>query len=151
MRRLSLYIVLVFLMACKETPSGSSQQPDKTCYYQPAVSTISGTIERQQVYGPPGYGKSPEQDRKDSIYVIKTEQGINVLPDTATKYAANDIVEKEFGIQHFQLSGIANNDAEKYVDHKVSVTGTFYHGISGEHRTKVLMAVKEIALTPRDK
>src|SRR5690348_12633082 len=132
MFKLRIYPLLLLLTACVGKTADNNARKDGQGpllrYYTPTVSTISCTIERQNIYGHPGYGDSPEKDRKDSIYVLKTEQGVNILPDTTASYTQNDVVDKEFGIQHFQLSGLPGGNAEKYLDQEVKITGSFYHG-----------------------
>src|SRR5687768_17168845 len=87
--------------------SNSRQQktkPSRTDYYfEPAVSTLTGTVKAQVFYGPPGYGESPKIDKKETAYILHLSKPITVIADPADEDGLNSTTKNVTKIQLVSL------------------------------------------------
>jgi len=106
--------------------------------YEPRLVALSGVIRLENRFGPPGYGEDPVQDSKVEIRVLELESPINVKGDPA-----DDInTETVLGVKNIQL--VVEEPIRKYLQKKVTIKGTLFHGHTGHHYTEVLLDVQSI-------
>jgi hypothetical protein len=113
--------------------------------YDPATTTISGTLTEKQFYGRPNYGETPETDEKVEVFILKPDYPVNVLaapnqpdPETSDKTFRN--------ITEIQVYSTDTNVLlSKKLNQKVTLKGVLFIGRSGGHYTKVVMEVRKIA------
>jgi hypothetical protein len=113
-------------------------------FYEPRLSTLSGTLVQKQFYSRPNYGQTPEKDEKVMVYILKTDYPINVLP--ATSDQAPETGDKPVkDIQEIQVYTNGNKiDFKKLEGRKVKLQGSLQHDLNGNHYTKVLMKVESV-------
>lgn len=46
--------------------------------FEPAISTLEGTLDREERYGPPNYGETPDQDLRLTVHVLRLVEPITV-------------------------------------------------------------------------
>jgi hypothetical protein len=108
-------------------------------YFEPNVSTISGTLKVELYYGPPNFGELPETDAKEYSYILYPDKTINVIQTSdSTDF---DVTTK--GITKFQLAPMGQLSLHPYIDKRIIVTGQFYGKHTGHHHTDVLMTVSK--------
>lgn len=108
-------------------------------YFEPAVSTITGTLKVELYYGPPNFGELPETDAKEYSYILYPDKTINVIQTSdSTDY---DVTTK--GITKFQLAPMGQLSLHPFVDKRITVVGQFYGKHTGHHHTDVLMSVSK--------
>jgi len=94
-------------------------------------------------YGPPGYGKTPEMDRKERFFALELKRPIEVLDDKGDKYNAT-----YRDVKLVQLLDEVNINAGELIDRRVAVRGSLLSPQSSRHHTDVLMRVADIELLP---
>lgn len=110
--------------------------------YAPAVVTLTGTITRQMGYGPPGFGEDPAHDAKERYWRLDLEKPI--CTNGSGKDDPNMQAEKN--IRHLEIvymNGYPTGG--NWVGHRVSITGTLFHGFTGHHHTRVLITADKTA------
>ena len=116
-------------------------QPGATeLYYEPYESTLTGTLIREEFFGPPGYGEYPETDTKEPYFILYLDKKINIKNAPEEKII-NDPHENVNKIQ------LVINDYEifrPYLNKKVTVTGTLFSAHTGHHHTAVLLFGTEL-------
>lgn len=109
--------------------------------YEPAVVILSGTIVREQHFGPPNFGETPDIDMKADVLVLELDSPVEVLSQPSDKLNTDS-----FGrIGHLQLVGGKGLNLGDRVGQHITLVGTLFEGHSGEHITNVLMDVQKIA------
>jgi hypothetical protein len=108
-------------------------------YFEPTVSTISGTLKVELYYGPPNFGESPETDAKEYSYILYPDKTINVIQTSDS--IDFDVTTK--GIIKFQLAPMGQLLLHLFVDKRITVTGQFFGMHTGHHHTDVLMTVSK--------
>jgi len=98
----------------------------------------------KQFYGSPNYGETPETDEKVMVFILKTDDPVNVLaaPNQPDPETADQSVYGITEIQAYTMNKKLN--LSKYLNKKVILQGTLMAAISGHHYTKILMEVKQI-------
>lgn len=122
----------------------SVKEPPVIYEYEPNLSIVSGTLVKNEFYGRPNYGKTPEKDEKILVYILHPESPIHVIatpdqddPETSDKTMVN--------IREIQVySNDKSINFSRLVDKKVKLKGLFQMGRSGGQYTKVLLEVKKI-------
>lgn len=112
--------------------------------YEPAVVTLTGTISTREAFGPPGYGEDPAHDRKENYLLLTLDSPISVAGDP--KSDANSKSESDVNAVQMIYSG-SHAFQKQWLDKHVSVTGTLIHGLTGHHRTPVLIQVTDTRTT----
>lgn len=117
----------------------------ETLYYEPDVSTISGTLKKELFYGAPNYGENPKTDAKEPTYVLYLDKPISVK----MKKGSDDINVSREDVKKISLE-VENGSQEFFrkmkdlVGRKVTATGKLWGGFNGHHHTDVLMWISDI-------
>jgi hypothetical protein len=141
-----LIIASLAFAACNTNPQAEGETTDvkkenATEYqYEPAVSTIHGTLSSKVYWGPPGYGEDTTADEKENVYLLLLDKGINIQApkkDLSDGYngAINNVM---------QLQLVNQQSLDAYLNKHVTVTGTLFGAQTGHHHTDVLLDVKSI-------
>jgi len=140
--RLSWWLLLI--LACVAGCRGPASAHFR---YEPAIVELSGTVSMQEAFGPPGYGETPAQDRREKYLLLTLDTPICVTGDPAS--AAN--AQGESNVKAVQMVyGVNHPFQQEWVNRHVSVTGTLSHAVTGHHRTPVLVQVTATRLTGSD-
>src|SRR6478736_2094703 len=95
---------LVFILSCIclasfQNPKSVQQKPQPTYKFEPAVSTLTGTLKAEVFYGPPGYGETPKTDKKETAYILHLTKPITVIADPADEVGLNRTTKNVTKIQ----------------------------------------------------
>jgi hypothetical protein len=127
-------------------PNGRSVQrphsPDCVGLWPERVR-VRGTLSREIHLGPPGYGETPNRDRKDSIVVL-------TLPDAVTICGDSTITGRSASVRtdRFQVTGHAR-EALDHIGQQVTVFGSLTPAVWGWHYLKIILEADSIpALRP---
>jgi len=121
--------------AQKGTPSGTAV-PYR---YDTAGVRLEGTLIERKVYGPPGYGETPDKDERDTILVLKLSIPITVQPTAnaeASGSASLDMVKDVNEVQIY-LPRPRVRDARKLLGKVVVAVGTLNEAAAPSQYTKV--------------
>ncbi len=131
-----LFIALVAIFSGLAIPV-ELYAADQSCLeYEPKLVILSGTITRHLEYGPPNYGEDPVHDAKEIYWYLDLDKPICVNG----KNEDSPEMEGETGVQHLQIVYMHGYPRGRgWVNHRVTITGTLFHAISGHHHTKVLI------------
>lgn len=139
-------IASLALAACTTNPQaeGEARETKKEnaaeYQYEPAVSTIHGTLSTKVYWGPPGYGEDTTVDERENVYLLLLDKGINIpAPKKDLSDGYNGAIHN---VMQLQLVNQQNLDA--YLNKEVTVTGTLFGAQTGHHHTDVLLDVKSI-------
>jgi hypothetical protein len=124
--------------------------------YQAAGTKLHGRLVQRQLYGPPGYGETPQSDAKVSIFVLKLAEPISVEP--AAHADENHGLDSEpvkdvREVQLFLGSPLESeghmliDKAHVLIGHEITATGSLSESITASQYTKVLLDVT--ALDPK--
>lgn len=120
----------------KNSEESYTEQP-KTYYYEPAISVLTGKIEMENFWGPPGYGEDTLIDMKENCATLVLEMPIDVAADSSNEFNES---AKEIGI--IQLA--STKDLNAYSGKRVTLKGKLFGAQTGHHHTPVLMDVTSI-------
>ena len=112
--------------------------------YEPAVSTLSGTLTHRQFYGRPNDGETPEKDEKVWVYILQADYPVNVYaaPDEADPEIAD---KTQLGITELQVFSTDESiDLSNVIDKKVTLQGVLIVGRTGGQYTPVLLQVTRL-------
>jgi hypothetical protein len=120
------------------------QQPSYR--YDTAGITLHGTLTERKVYGPPGYGETPDQDAHETILILKLPQPISVGPTADGKGNGSPNLDPAKNVREVQLfmSRPQTIEVRKFLGQMVIATGTLNESITASQRTKVWLDVKTI-------
>jgi hypothetical protein len=106
--------------------------------YEPTVVNLAGVLVEKTVYGPPGYGETPEKDKKMNIIFFELANPINLKADPADLRDMDD----RTGVTEIQIdTSDSKARLKKFLNQKVTLRGTLYEATSGDEFTSVLMLV----------
>lgn len=120
----------------------SVEENRKTYSYETITYTLTGTVILESHYGPPGFGESPETDRKEEVPILKLDAPISVKGNIETPN-----VDSFSGVQRMQLVGKSSLGLQTFAGKRARATGTLFEKQNGEHYTDVLMLVQTIQTT----
>lgn len=110
--------------------------------FEPAVSSISGTLERKTYPGPPNYEDVKKGDRAETGWYVRLADPICVAGKPDDDLNIRDVA----GVRLIQL--VLVHDEYKthaqLVGKKVKATGTLFTGHTGHHHTPVLLTVTRL-------
>ncbi len=139
-------IASLALVACTSNPQAEDETSDvkkqnaSEYQYEPAVSTIHGTLATKVYWGPPGYGEDTTVDERENVYLLVLDKGINIqAPQKDLSDGYNAAINN---VMQIQLANQQSLDA--YLHKNVTVTGTLFGAQTGHHHTDVLLDVKSI-------
>lgn len=111
--------------------------------YEPAISTLSGTLTKKMFYGAPNYGETPEKDAKEYVWILKLEVPLTVYPTGVQDLeTGNSLVSDVLQIQVYDPSG--KQDLKRWQDKKLTLQGMLEKGFNAHHRTPVLLKVGKV-------
>ena len=126
----------------KPVPPGS-KAAEATYHYFPAKTVLHGTLQKQQRFGPPGFGETPKHDARISIYVLQLDQSIRVQAAAgadAKQTADLDNFSHQRSIQLFFKSK-EGTEAPGLIGHAVTVSGALGEAVAPGQYTPVTMDV----------
>jgi hypothetical protein len=151
MKRIFIIATLA-LAACNGSPKNEAQhteQPEESIpgtenassyQYEPAVSSLKGTLSTQLFWGPPGYGEDTTTDEREKEYVLILDKAISMQkPDSDLSEGFNGALNHVTKIQLVHTQNL-----QPYLHKTVQVTGTLFGAQTGHHHTEVLLEVKSI-------
>lgn len=119
---------------------------NRNFFYEPVASEIKGKLTLNSFYGPPNYGKTPETDMIETVWVLNLDSTINVHQDKP-ELEEEDFNSTQYNIDRVQLATARNKiDLKKYQDKIINVKGTFWGAHTGHHFTPVLMDVISVSI-----
>jgi hypothetical protein len=145
MKRIFIILSLA-LAACSTNPQTDHEATEVKAenaseyQYEPAISTIHGTLSTKVYWGPPGYGEDTTVDEKENVYLLLLDKGINIqAPKKDLSDGYNAAINN---VMRLQLVNQQSLDA--YLNKNVTITGTLFGAQTGHHHTDVLLDVKTI-------
>src|SRR5262245_41708555 len=131
--------ILIVLLTRASVPA---LQAPACFHFEPAVSTISGTLVRKTYAGPPNYEDIKSGDRPETGWYVRLAKPICVTGTPGDEVNGED----ERGVDLVQL--VLTHDEYKthggLVGKKVKATGTFFRWHTGHHHTPVLLTVTRL-------
>jgi hypothetical protein len=108
--------------------------------YEPSVVNLAGVLMEKLVYGPPGYGETPQKDRKINIVFFELTNPINLKADPADLRDMDD----RTGVTEIQIdTSDSKAPLKKFLNKKVTLRGVLYEATSGTEFSSVLMTVNK--------
>lgn len=139
-------IASLALAACSTNPQAEGEttetkKENATEYqYEPALSTIHGTLSSKVYWGPPGYGEDTTVDERENVYLLLLDKGINIqAPQKDLSDGYNGAINNVM-----QLQLVNQQSLDAYLNKNVTVTGTLFGAQTGHHHTDVLLDVKTV-------
>ena len=96
---------------------------------------LTGTIRREPFFGPPGYGDTPDQDRRETALILRLEPPICVTMEPASPCPKRNIVHE---IQLVWTTALGPWPAEGEC---VRASGRLFRALSAYHRRALLLDV----------
>ena len=121
-------------------------EPSAGCvgYDDPSV-TLSGTSFSRIYFGPPGYGETPAQDRREGAALLLLDAPICVKaspnPELDNNAYEGNVIVIQLAAVHIKPELL-----EKALGQRVTVRGSLFHSLTGHHRTPVLMDVYSVQI-----
>ena len=138
-----LLVLLLFFI------SPISLAKNQTVYFEPQIVELSGTIAVLTLPGPPNYLSIKNGDAAETggYLVLGAPVDVKLVPNIQMN---NDELEHNISIIQLVLQ---NNDDWKKMENgnHVHINGTLFHAISAHHHTRVLLDVKKIQVTSKEK
>lgn len=114
---------------------------EETLPYQPQHVVLSGTIALEGLYGPPGFGKSPDTDTWSVFPVLKLDAPISVMGDKDTESLNHSTFQH---VTKLQIAALPSSTIYVNENKHVKVHGTLFQKRTDYHITDVLIAVESI-------
>lgn len=155
---ISLAVAFVFALSCSPpvergkgrdsstAPAGSPvtvQEPavriykNRSPYSYSDTCIITGLLETESAWGPPGYGEDTLNDLRETYYILSLDAGVDVLqadrPDNSFDVTVKDIGTVQLNQGETRL--------EPFVGRRVRLTGVFFGAHTAHHRTPALFDV----------
>lgn len=136
---------LVFASVLLSIAVGRSAQAKgiRSVNYEPKIERLSGVIVERSFPGPPDYNSIAEGDKKETCWLLKLREPVNVVADQS-----DDFNEAEKNVKEIQL--VLEPPQYKLwraVVGKASIvtlSGTLFHAHTGHHHREILMAVQTL-------
>ena len=107
----------------------------------PTQVRLAGTVRAEHRFGPPGYGETPDKDRRVEILVLHLAQPIDVCADSTTGDAHAPVRD----VREVQLTGTLDPERVKWMTGAtLRVFGTLQRRAWGSDYTDVLIRVDSI-------
>lgn len=118
---------------------------NKTVYYEPSITKLTGIINIKVSPGPPNYENIKQGDAAETGYYLILDQPVDVDLLPKVRIPENEEDEPIKNIKVMQLVIVHNSDWPKIKkNHRVTLTGTLFYWLTGHHHTKVLMSVNTV-------
>lgn len=117
---------------------------NKVKYYEPALSELKGTIKMLTFPGRPNYEDIKNGDEPEKCPYLILDHTVDVVPKLSTPPDSRQPFDGERNICLVQLA--VGNDADWKLmkdGMRVMVKGELFDALSGHHRTRVLLLVRE--------
>jgi hypothetical protein len=122
---------------------------NQTVYFEPAVSTLSGTIIILTFPGQPNYQSIKDGDAEETGAYLVLDKPVDVRL-VSKNQVGND--EPENNIKIIQLAVQNDEDWKKLENgNHVKISGDLFHAIWGHHHTLVLLNAKKIKVISKEK
>ncbi|HKM62946.1 MAG TPA: DUF4431 domain-containing protein [Acidisphaera sp.] len=108
--------------------------------YEPQQVVLTGSVQREQTYGPPGYGETPSRDAKEITYFLQLSAPICVQRGEGSDEPA------ESGVQRLQIAFLNMEPDPRIAGRRVSITGTLFHATTAHHMTPVLVSPDRVQI-----
>ena len=138
----TIFFVLLFF-GCKDNSNHNivKEKPQKASsakvYEYGELITIKGKLIAEEIETFQDYLGDSKPRIKTRIPVLKLEKGIDVA-------GGDEYNPNESGITEIQMAFNSWEEAKKYLDKNVVVTGDLYHQMTAHHYKKVLIFVEKI-------
>lgn len=115
--------------------------PSDACTPELAQVSLVGRLRSEEKWGPPGYGETPDQDRRVTIYVLELDRPEVVCADPALEQNSRG----ESRVSRLQVTGRVDPEKlEASVGRRLTVWGALVHQAWGSDYTPVLIRVDSI-------
>ena len=104
-----------------------------------ALVALTGTVDREEHLGPPGYGETPRLDERDTVLVIVLPRAIAVCVEGSDRTADSE----SLSVRRLQVTG-RFGQLRGHVGDEVTVFGRLFRADLGWHFTDVLIRVDSI-------
>ena len=108
------------------------------------IHKISGDVEKIKVYGPPGYGETPEIDTKELAIILKLKKPISVICTDPEEEIDFDTNASEIQLVAFDFEDQINIAIKNH--RQVMVKGEFFSAHTAHHVRKLLINVKHLQI-----
>ena len=115
-----------------------------TIYTFNNINQVSGNIEKIKVYGPPGYGETPEIDTKEIAIILKLKKPISVICTDPEEEIDFDTIASEIHLVAFDFEEEINIAIKNH--QQIMIKGKFFSAHTAHHRRKLLMDVKYLQI-----
>jgi len=122
-----------------DTTTLQSAEDTTQCLHQlPARVVARGRLRKEVHLGPPGYGETPEQDRRDTILVLVVSHPIPVCADPERGDTAGAVLAQALQLVYAPRNGL------EHIGETVMVFGGLEEAVFGWHYTNVVLHVDSI-------
>jgi hypothetical protein len=122
--------------ASAQTPKKGAKQNEvsnsKNYYFEPKVSTITGTVQLETFYN--------EAAGTERHYVLVLSSPVNVIASSEDEY--------DFTARNLSKIQLTGSQLVNYKNKKVRITGTFFGAVSAHHHTGALLEVTKVEVLP---
>ncbi|MGE0045534.1 MAG: hypothetical protein AB7J28_03115 [Hyphomonadaceae bacterium] len=129
-----LFAGLMLLAAC----GASTGESAGVVQYEPAQTELTGTIETETDYGPPGFGRTPEEDERLTAVVLVLDAPVTI------QAAAESDDETLTAVTRIQLMRDDANMNPALAGQRVRVTGQIFTPTTGQWVTDAALRVERI-------
>ena len=140
--------IAILLFSCNHSTTTDSVLKVPTNYFFDQAYNITGKLSKQDFYGPPNFGDTPDIDKLEHCYLITIDSNINIMSsDTVNGYNTED----KYAQSCFQIVGydtIINGNIISYecrylkdipIGTVISLKGYFDTATTGHHQKSCLL------------
>lgn len=102
-------------------------------YYKPNYTLLYGKLVRETFFGAPGYGSTPDKDKKEDLYFLVPDRPFDVRTSPKSGAASYDDIDNIRKIQLISLTDLNNKLLAGAVNRDVVVKGMLIRN-KGEHK-----------------
>lgn len=144
-RYIQLLVTVLAILICVDAGAqkgkNKARKPNaspKVYYFNPEISTLTGTFKKITFWGAPGYGSDTTVDSKELHWVLALDSPINVFP---VQNATDD--KRYLSAYDINLIHLLYPDpSPEYLNRKVRLTGKLFSAKSGTKGVRVIMQVQ---------
>jgi len=138
------FLVVLLSLGTRICYTGADQQSTGTplpCLrYGPAIVDLSGRLVGRTGYGPPGFGESPDVDKKWKVPILLLSNSVDVCGDTTSGVNTSTFRD----VKQMQVVFYGSLSATRFFGHRVVLTGTLFEKVTMNHHTDVLVLLRTI-------
>jgi hypothetical protein len=147
-----IVLIIAVFAWCQAFSFGQQKTIDKpnhapSYHYDVEGIQLEGMLGELKVYGPPGFGETPDQDERATILILKLPRAITVEPlahakakDSPNLATARNIHEVQLFVGRSQTA-----EARKLLGKNVVVVGTLNEAVAPSQYTKVWLDTKTLS------